>query len=433
MANTVALIGKPNVGKSTLFNKIIGQKISITDATPGVTRDRIYGKATWAGKFFNLIDTGGIELENRSFQDLIQIQAKVAIEEADVIIFLLDGRAEIDADDFFVVDLLRKSNKKVILAANKLESNQNFDTSIYGLGFDTIFPISAIHGSGIGNLLDEVLNNLDFSKKIDSDAIKLSIIGRPNAGKSTLLNKLTKSNRAIVSEIAGTTRDAIKAEWKIGDINFEIIDTAGIIKKSRIADSIDFYALLRAFKALDEADITLVLIDATQDLSHFDSRVCGFAFEKQKPIILVINKWDLIEKETQTQVEFVKKIQKNYKFIEWAPIVFISGKTGEKVHKLEQKIVDVVQNLNKKIPTSSVNRFLLEILTMQPPRSVAGQRLNIYFGQQVNGKVPTFIFSVNNKKLIHFSYQRYIENQLRKYFGFEGCPLNIIYKNKEKN
>lgn len=432
MKNIVALIGKPNVGKSTLFNKLVGKKVSIIHDSPGVTRDRIYSKVEWAGKEFYLIDTGGIEIENKSFQEQIRIQTQIAIEEANLIIFLVDGRVEIDSDDHFVIDLLRKSSKKVLIAANKLEGNKFFDTSIYSLGFEHIFPISAIHGEGVGDLLDETIRSLDFTKEKENEAFRLAIIGKPNAGKSTLLNKLANENRSIVSPIAGTTRDSVSSFIKIDKIDFEIIDTAGIIRKSKIAQSVDFYALLRAFNSLDDAQLSLILIDATQELSHFDARLAGYAFEKQKPIILVANKWDLIEKETNTQHIFMKKMKQNYKFLDWAPICFISAQTGSRISKLRETILEVKNNLDKKVSTNALNQFILDIQILQPPPSVRGKKLNIKFAQQIQANIPIFLFFVNDKNLIHFSYQRYIENQFRNYFGFSGCPIKIIYKNKKE-
>lgn len=432
MKNIVALIGKPNVGKSTLFNKLVGKKVSIIHDSPGVTRDRIYSKVEWAGKEFYLIDTGGIEIENKSFQEQIRIQTQIAIEEANLIIFLVDGRVEIDSDDHFVIDLLRKSSKKVLIAANKLEGNKFFDTSIYSLGFEHIFPISAIHGEGVGDLLDETIRSLDFTKEKENEAFRLAIIGKPNTGKSTLLNKLANENRSIVSPIAGTTRDSVSSFIKIDKIDFEIIDTAGIIRKSKIAQSVDFYALLRAFNSLDDAQLSLILIDATQELSHFDARLAGYAFEKQKPIILVVNKWDLIEKETNTQHIFMKKMKQNYKFLDWAPICFISAQTGSRISKLRETILEVKNNLDKKVSTNALNQFILDIQMLQPPPSVRGKKLNIKFAQQIQANIPIFLFFVNDKNLIHFSYQRYIENQFRNYFGFSGCPIKIIYKNKKE-
>lgn len=392
MKNIVALIGKPNVGKSTLFNKLVGKKVSIIHDSPGVTRDRIYSKVEWAGKEFYLIDTGGIEIENKSFQEQIRIQTQIAIEEANLIIFLVDGRVEIDSDDHFVIDLLRKSSKKVLIAANKLEGNKFFDTSIYSLGFEHIFPISAIHGEGVGDLLDETIRSLDFTKEKENEAFRLAIIGKPNAGKSTLLNKLANENRSIVSPIAGTTRDSVSSFIKIDKIDFEIIDTAGIIRKSKIAQSVDFYALLRAFNSLDDAQLSLILIDATQELSHFDARLAGYAFEKQKPIILVVNKWDLIEKETNTQHIFMKKMKQNYKFLDWAPICFISAQTGSRISKLRETILEVKNNLDKKVSTNALNQFILDIQMLQPPPSVRGKKLNIKFAQQIQANIPIFYF-----------------------------------------
>lgn len=278
----------------------------------------------------------------------------------------------------------------------------------------------------------ETIRSLDFTKEKENEAFRLAIIGKPNAGKSTLLNKLANENRSIVSPIAGTTRDSVSSFIKIDKIDFEIIDTAGIIRKSKIAQSVDFYALLRAFNSLDDAQLSLILIDATQELSHFDARLAGYAFEKQKPIILVVNKWDLIEKETNTQHIFMKKMKQNYKFLDWAPICFISAQTGSRISKLRETILEVKNNLDKKVSTNALNQFILDIQMLQPPPSVRGKKLNIKFAQQIQANIPIFLFFVNDKNLIHFSYQRYIENQFRNYFGFSGCPIKIIYKNKKE-
>ncbi|ATP60034.1 ribosome biogenesis GTPase Der [Mesomycoplasma dispar] len=433
MKNLVALVGKSNVGKSTLFNRIIGKKISITDSTPGVTRDRIYQHTSWNQRDFVLIDTGGIQIETQNFQDLIRIQVQIAIEEAQILIWVLDGTKSIDSEDHFVLNLLRKSQKKLVLVANKLENSKTFDMSFYELGFEKIFPISALHGHGIGDLLDHLVNNLTETEVKKENFFKLAIIGRPNAGKSSLLNRLLGENRSIISDIPGTTRDSISGFWKVNSEIFEIIDTAGIRRKSKLIESIDFYAFLRAFRSLDEADITLILIDATQDFHHFDLRIGGYAWERNKPIILVINKWDLIEKATNTQVEYLKKIRQKFKFLDWAPTVFISAKTGEKVHKLSEVIFQVKNNLNKKISTSALNQFLMEIQMIQPHPNVNGRKVYFNFASQINAKIPSFVFFVSDKNLVHFSYQRYIENQMRKYFDFFGCPIKIIYKNINKN
>ncbi|MDW2829898.1 ribosome biogenesis GTPase Der [Mesomycoplasma ovipneumoniae] len=433
MKNLVALVGKANVGKSTLFNRIVGKKISITDPTPGVTRDRIYENAHWNSKDFTLIDTGGIQIETKNFQELIRIQLQIAIEEAQILIWVLDGTAGIDSEDHFVLNLLRKSQKKIILVANKLDNSKNFDPSIYELGFEKIFGISALHGQGVGDLLDFLVSNFEKTTKNQQSFFKLAIIGRPNAGKSSLLNRILGQNRSIISDIPGTTRDSISGLWKIEGQTFEIIDTAGIKKKSKLVESVDFYALLRAFRSLDDADLSLILIDATQDIHHFDLRIAGYAWERNKPIIIVINKWDLIEKNTLTQQQYVKKVREKFKFLDWAPIVFISAKTGEKIHKLAEQILETKKNLSKKIPTNHLNQFLMEIQLIQPHPNVNGKKVFFNFISQISAKIPSFVFFVTDKNLVHFSYQRYIDNQIRKYFDFFGCPIKIIYKNIKKS
>ncbi|WP_341432850.1 ribosome biogenesis GTPase Der [Mesomycoplasma ovipneumoniae] len=433
MKNLVALVGKSNVGKSTLFNRIVGKKISITDPTPGVTRDRIYENAHWNSKDFTLIDTGGIQIETKNFQELIRIQLQIAIEEAQILIWVLDGTAGIDSEDHFVLNLLRKSQKKIILVANKLDNSKNFDPSIYELGFEKIFGISALHGQGVGDLLDFLVSNFEKTAKNQQSFFKLAIIGRPNAGKSSLLNRILGQNRSIISDIPGTTRDSISGLWKLEGQTFEIIDTAGIKKKSKLVESVDFYALIRAFRSLDDADLSLILIDATQDIHHFDLRIAGYAWERNKPIIIVINKWDLIEKNTLTQQQFVKKVREKFKFLDWAPIVFISAKTGEKIHKLAEQIIETKKNLSKKIPTNHLNQFLMEIQLIQPHPNVNGKKVFFNFISQISAKIPSFVFFVTDKNLVHFSYQRYIDNQIRKYFDFFGCPIKIIYKNIKKS
>lgn len=431
MKNLVALVGKPNVGKSTLFNRIIGKRQSIVYDQPGVTRDRLYQKANWVGKEFTIIDTGGISDEKKPFLEDIKTQAQIAIEEASIIIFVVDGLNEVTKEDYLVVDLIRKSGKKIIIAANKIEGNKIFDTSIYSLGVEEIIPISALHSEGVGELLDTVFKYLDWKEEFVNDTFKISIIGKPNAGKSSLLNKMLNENRAIVSDIAGTTRDSINSRFKIKNEEFEIIDTAGINRKSKLIESIDHYALGRAFQSLEESDLTLLVIDSTKDLSHFDARIAGYAMEENKPIIIVVNKWDLIKKNTYTMNEFEQKIRKEFKFMSWSPIIFISALTGSKLDKLKETILLVKNNMERKIRTSLLNEMILEIQQMQPAPSLKGRRLNITYIKQTEGKVPTFILFVNNVEYLHFSYKRYIENQLREYFDFTGVPINLIFKNKK--
>lgn len=430
MRNTVAIIGKPNVGKSTLFNRLIGRRSSIVYDEPGVTRDRLYETITWTGKNIKIIDTGGIEIENKPFQEQIQIQAKIAIEEADVIVFIIDGTMELTNDDAFIMNILRKSNKPIIIGANKLESNQDFDYSLYKLGGE-IFRISALHGEGVGELLDEVVKNLDFSEEQEEELFKLSIIGKPNAGKSSLLNNLAKEERSIVSDIAGTTRDSVKTKVKIGDKFYNVIDTAGIMRKSKLVESVDHYALMRAMNSLSESDLSLILIDATTELSHFDARIIGYALENDKPIIVVVNKWDLVEKETNTMAQFEKKMRNTLHFVPWVPFVFISAKYNQRLNKLTETLNEVRENLERDIKPSLLSNFIMETQMIQPAAPYNGGKLNIYFVRKTLDKIPTFNFYVNDKKFLHFSYQRFLENQLRSTFNFKGCPIKMNFKNKQ--
>ena len=432
MNNLVALVGKPNVGKSTLFNRMIGKRQSIVYDTPGVTRDRLYQKAHWIDKEILVIDTGGITDEKKDFSEDIKLQAQIAIEEANLVVFVVDGLQEISKEDLYVVNILRKANKKIIIAANKVENNKMFDPSIYTLGIDEIYPISALHGEGTGELMDAIINNLDWTGFTESNLFKLSIIGKPNAGKSSLLNKLINENRSIVSNIPGTTRDSVNAILKFDGEEFEVIDTAGINKKSKLIESVDHYALGRAFNSLEESNLTLLVIDATKDLSHFDARIAGYAMEFNKPIILVINKWDLVKKDTNTINEFKKRINKEFKFITWAPILFISVLENQRIEKLKKTIVDVKKNIERKIKTSILNEVILEAQQMQPAPSYKGKRLNITYIKQIDGKVPTFLLTVNDKEALHFTYKRYLENQLRENFDFSGTPINLIFRNKNE-
>ncbi len=432
MKNVVALVGKPNVGKSTLFNRIIGKRQSIVYNEPGVTRDRIYQKATWLNKNFILIDTGGITDEKRDFVDDIRLQAQIAIDEANLIVFVVDGLQEISKEDLLVIDILRKANKKIIVAINKMDKNVEFDSTIYSLGINEMYPISAIHGIGTGELMDAIINSLDIKEDEDNKLFKLSIIGKPNAGKSSLLNKLINENRSIVSNIPGTTRDSVNARLVIDDEEIEIIDTAGINRKSKLVQSVDHYALDRAFNSLEESNLTLLIIDATKDLSHFDARIAGYAMEFNKPIILVVNKWDLINKNTNTINEFTKRIRREFKFISWAPILFISVKENQRIDKLKKLILEVKQNMERKIKTSVLNEVILEIQQVQPAPTFKGGRLVISYIKQLDDKIPTFLLTVNDKKYLHFTYKRYVENQMRESFNFMGTPINLVFKNKNE-
>lgn len=432
MKNVVAIIGKPNVGKSTLFNKIISKRKSIVFDEPGVTRDRLYEEAYWSGHKFKLIDTGGITIEENDFKKLIKVQAQIAIDESNVIIFILNGKEELTTEDYYISDLLRKSGKKIIVAINKLDGETYIEPSIYKLGYENIFPISAIHGNGIGNLLDEVLNNLNINENQNNqeNIFKLTLLGKPNVGKSTILNLLTNENRSIVSNIAGTTRDSVSSIITINNEKFEIIDTAGIKRKSKLLDSIEHYSLIRANNSLEEADLCLLILDATEDVTLFQQNIIGLAYEQKKPLIIVVNKWDLIDKNSETMDKYKKDLLKKLKFVDWAPIVFISALNNQRINKLKDLIFEIKTNITRMINTNQLNQLIITAQIIKPASSINGHRLSIKFIKQVQAKIPTFLLFVNNKKLAHFTYLRYIENQIRQNYNFSGTPIELILKNK---
>lgn len=432
MKNVVAIIGKPNVGKSTLFNKIISKRKSIVFDEPGVTRDRLYEEAYWSGHKFKLIDTGGITIEENDFKKLIKVQAQIAIDESNVIIFILNGKEELTTEDYYISDLLRKSGKKIIVAINKLDGETYIEPSIYKLGYENIFPISAIHGNGIGNLLDEVLNNLNINENQNNqeNIFKLTLLGKPNVGKSTILNLLTNENRSIVSNIAGTTRDSVSSIITVNNEKFEIIDTAGIKRKSKLLDSIEHYSLIRANNSLEEADLCLLILDATEDVTLFQQNIIGLAYEQKKPLIIVVNKWDLIDKNSETMDKYKKDLLKKLKFVDWAPIVFISALNNQRINKLKDLIFEVKTNITRMINTNQLNQLIITAQIIKPASSINGHRLSIKFIKQVQAKIPTFLLFVNNKKLAHFTYLRYIENQIRQNYNFSGTPIELILKNK---
>ncbi|MGC7176805.1 ribosome biogenesis GTPase Der [Metamycoplasma hominis] len=432
--NIVAIIGKPNVGKSTLFNKIINKRKSIVYDTPGVTRDRLYEDAIWTGKKFRVVDTGGITIEDEDFKKQIKLQAQIAIDEANVIVFLIDGKEPLTVEDYYVASLLRKSNKHVLLAVNKLEgSNVNYyDNSIYSLGFDEIFPISAIHGDGIGNLLDKIIEKLNFSDKDVESYFKLALLGKTNVGKSTLLNTLANEERSIVSNVEGTTRDSVSSLIKINGEIFEVVDTAGIKRKSKLTESVEHYALMRANQSIEDANLCLLVLDATEEVSRFSQNVIGIAYELKKPLILIVNKWDLIEKDTNTMEKYKKDLLKKVKFVDWSPIVFISAKDNLRINKLRDTIIQVKNNISRKINTNQLNDLMATAQMIRPASSINGRRLSITFARQIDGSIPTFLLFVNNVDLAHFTYLRYIENQIRENYDFSGTPIELVLRNKNK-
>lgn len=435
----VAVVGRPNVGKSTLFNKMIGKRLSIVEDTPGVTRDRIYSKCEWLGRQFMVVDTGGIE-PNTADVILAQMrrQAELAIENADVIILVTDVRCGVTADDSDVAAMLQKSGKPIVLAVNKCDSIGEPPMEIYefyNLGLGDPFPISAAHGHGTGDMLDAVMDMLPSEDELaeEDDAIKVAIIGKPNAGKSSLVNKIAGEERVIVSDIAGTTRDATDTTIENEHGKFVFIDTAGIRKKSKVTEKIEHFSVLRAYMAVDRADVCLILIDAVEGFTEQDSKVAGYAHEQGKASIVVVNKWDLIEKDNNTMNEYMAKLQNDFSFMSYVPFIFISAKTGQRVHKLYELIDMVYQQNHMRVSTGRLNDVLAYATTRVQPPSDKGRRLKIYYITQPSTKPPTFVIFVNRADLFHFSYQRYIENQIRTAFGLTGTPVRFIVRERDKN
>lgn len=429
---TVCIVGRPNVGKSTLFNKLVGKKISIIEDTPGVTRDRIYGEVTYQGKKFNLIDTGGLDISKEDFNDEIKTQVEIGILEADKIIFVVDAKEGLTANDLEVKDLLRKSGKDVIVAINKVDNKQAKDHlyDFYELGFDTYIEISSEHNLGIADLLEEIIKDFKKQEKDSDDTTKICIIGRPNVGKSSLVNALLKENRVIVSDIAGTTRDSVDIPFKYDKENYILIDTAGMRKKGKIYEKIEKYSLLRSMRAIDRSDICLLVINREEGIIEHDKHIAGYAIEKGKGIIIVVNKWDTVENKDQDIKEFTKELKTEFKFISYAPIVFLSALTKKRIHTLMPEVKKVKNNIVKEIKTSTLNNVIMESYDLNPAPSYKGKRLKIYYVHQSGIKPPRFNFNVNDKKLVHFSYERYLENKLRENFDFEGTPIELVFKNK---
>lgn len=432
MIPTVALVGRPNVGKSTLFNKIVGKKIAIIEDLPGVTRDRIYQEVTYNNKKFYLVDTGGIDASKMKFNDEIKMQAEIAIKEAEVVVFIVDGKEGLTSNDLIVRDLLRKSNKKVIVAINKVDNkaSQEHIYDFYELGFDTYIPISSIHNTGYIDLMEEITK--DFTEKEDKvdNRLKFSIIGRPNVGKSSLMNALLNEERVVVSNVAGTTRDSIDSVLKYHNEEYVLIDTAGMRKKGRVFEAIEKYSLFRSLKAIDRSDICLVVINAEEGIKEHDKHIAGYAIERGKGLIFVVNKWDTVK--DKTIPEFEKEMRAEFQFATYAPIVYLSALTKKRIHTLMPEIIKVGENIKREIPTSILNNVILDAYQLNIPPSYKGKRLKIYFSHQSNICPPTFNIQVNSKGLIHFSYERYLENKIRENFGFEGTSMQFEYREKDK-
>ena len=437
MKQVVAIVGRPNVGKSTLFNKLIGDRLSIVKNEPGVTRDRLYREMEWSGKEFLLVDTGGLEPKTDDFMmNKIKEQAQVAIDEADVVIFLVDGKAGITGLDEDVANVLRKKDKKVVVAVNKIDNYMRDQENIlefYALGFEEVVGISGEHKINLGDLLDAVISKFDRKKeKSREEGLKIAVLGRPNAGKSSLVNKLLNEERSIVSDIAGTTRDSIDSSLKYDGETYTLIDTAGIRKQSKIEDSIEYYSVLRAVKSIKRADVCVLMLDATELLTEQDKRVAGLIYEERKPIIIAINKWDLIEKDNTSVKKFTELVKADLPFLSYAPIITISALTGKRTINILEQAKFINEEYHKKITTGLLNQILSEMIAQNPVPTRKGRAVKINYATQVSQAPPKFVFFANNPELIHFSYQRYIENKLREYFGFEGCPIDIVFNRKSE-
>ena len=433
----VAVVGRPNVGKSTLFNKLAGKRISIVEDTPGVTRDRIFTEVECLNKYFTLIDTGGIEPNS---DDIIlsqmRNQAMLAMDMAHVILFVVDGKAGLTAADKEVAQMLRKTKTPVVLVVNKIDSQSQFDNvyDFYELGLGVPFAISSANSMGLGDLLDEVVANFPegLDTEYDEDIIRVAITGKPNAGKSSILNNMLGEDRVIVSPIAGTTRDAIDTYLEKGDHKFLLIDTAGLRRKSKIYENVEKYSVIRAMSAVDRADVVLIVIDAEQGVTEQDTKVAGIAHDEGKACLFVINKWDLIEKNDKTMSLYTKDIREKFPFMAYAPIVFVSAKTNQRMNKILESVVFLAEEHAKRVPTSTLNDVIGEAVLLNQPPSDKGKRLKIYYGSQTGTQPPKFTLFINDKSLTHFSYQRYLENKIRENFGFEGTPVRFEYREKRK-
>ncbi|MBR5192440.1 MAG: ribosome biogenesis GTPase Der [Clostridia bacterium] len=432
----VAIVGRPNVGKSTFFNKVVGKKLSIVENIPGVTRDRLYADAEWCGHHFTLVDTGGLELKSTDeMWHHIKKQAEIAIETADVIIFFTDSKMGLNGGDEDVALKLRKSGKPVVLAVNKLDEykpEKLYD--FYSLGLGEPFGISSEHGLGIGDLLDEVVSLIDSAKEAEEDnSIKIAVVGKPNAGKSSLCNKLLGYDRTIVSNIAGTTRDAIDTKFIFEDQEFTLIDTAGIRKKKAVEEDLEYYSVLRALGAIRRADICIVMVDAKEGLTEQDVKICGYVHDQGKPCIIAMNKWDLVEKDTNTASQYDVKIKEDLKFMDYIKTIYVSALTGQRTDKILKQCISILENANRRIPTGQLNDLILDCVRVSEPPSVNGKRLKITYATQVSVAPPTFVLFVNESALMHFSYKRYIENCIRRAYDFTGTPIRIAVREKEED
>ena len=433
MKKTVCLIGRPNVGKSTIFNRLIRENKSIIMDDPGVTRDRIYGDVTYGEKTFLLIDTGGIDLGEGDFNKDIKAQAEIAVEESDVIVFVVDGREDLTSNDLYIRDMLMKTNKKVIVALNKLDNvamQQERIYYYYELGFEYVIPLSASHALGFDDLLDEVTRDFANNEDLPDDTLKFCIIGRPNVGKSSLTNAILGEQRSIVSDVAGTTRDSIDTKFKYNGEEYIVIDTAGMRKKGRIYENIEKYSLLRSLKAIDRSDVCVLVIDASTGIIEHDKHIAGYAIEAGKGLVLVVNKWDVIEDKDKAIKEWKELLKSEFQFMTWSKVVFLSALTKKRLHTLMPEIISAYENNRREVKTSLLNNVIIDAAKLHEAPGYKGKKLKIYFTSQTGICPPKFTFRCNNKGLVHFSYERYLENTIRNNFDFTGTPMTLQFKNR---
>ena len=429
----IAIVGRPNVGKSTIFNRLTGERIAIVEDTPGVTRDRIYSTAEWQGRTFSLIDTGGIQLEDQPYQEEIRAQVQIAMSEADVILFLTSVKNGVTEDDRYIAGILQRQDKPVVLAVNMVDDETKAMNiyEFYELGVGDPIACSGIHGVGTGDILDACIALLpEETPEEESDAIRIAVIGEPNVGKSSLVNAILNQDRAIVSNEQGTTRDAVDTPFRFEGRDYVIVDTAGIRKRGRVYESVEKYSVLRAMAAIEKCDAALFVIDGEKGIREQDKHIAGYASEGGRPVIIVVNKWDAVEKDERTMNEFTQRIRTEFAYLSYAPIVFVSAKTRQRVNTIIPEVDRVVENARRRIPTNVLNEVIADTQITTPAPARNGKRFRIYYATQVSVQPPTFVLSCNDPKLMHFTYERFIENQLRQAFDFEGTPIKLITRKK---
>lgn len=431
--DVIAIVGRPNVGKSTIFNRIAGERLSIVEDTPGVTRDRLYARCSWLTKEFRLIDTGGIQIADQPYQTEIKAQVEIAIEEADVIIFVVSGKTGLTDDDKYIASMLQKSKKPVVLAVNKIDDESRLANiyEFYALGVGDPIAVSGVHGIGIGDVLDACINLFQEKDNTDkNEGTRIAVIGEPNVGKSSLVNAILNENRSIVSNVQGTTRDAIDTPFTYEGKPYVIVDTAGIRKRGKVYESIEKYSVLRALSAIERADVVLFLIDAEKGIREQDKHVAGYAEEAGKPVVIVVNKWDTVEKDDKTMNVFIEKVRTEFAYLAYAPIVFVSAKTRQRVMTILPVVDKVYENTLRRISTNILNEVIADFQMVTPAPARNGKRFRIYYATQVGVQPPTFMLSCNEPSLLHFTYRRFIENQLRQSFDFEGTPIHLVVRKK---